>query len=177
MEHGILSNRLSRPLRPASVADSNVQDIRAGKRVPGGRPLHEYANLYFCARNPMLFKRLDQRRELCVLSVASEVIDLPGVVVTDGNAASKYIRFGAGTDGLVIVDKDLTFAEYWTHEDPIEKFQRTTAKCAEILIPDRVSPDCIQHAYVCNSEVGVSVNDLSVDIDVRVNPYLFFNTV
>ena len=55
--------------------------------------LHEYANLYLCARNPMLYKRRESHGTLCVLRVSTDVLDLPGVVLTGGNAASDYTAF------------------------------------------------------------------------------------
>jgi hypothetical protein len=131
LKHGVLSHQRAQAFNPASVAMQEVQDLRAGRRVPGGLPLHEYANLYICARNPMLFKRLSSRNEICVLSLRPTVLDLEGVVVTDQNAASKYVRFGAGSAGLAIVDRARTFAEYWTDPDYIEQYRRKAAKCAE----------------------------------------------
>lgn len=59
---------------------AEIQDRRAVVRVPGGRPLHEYVNLYFHARNPMLYKRLPMHDSLCVLRVSTDVFDLPGAV-------------------------------------------------------------------------------------------------
>ena len=108
---GILSQRRARGVGHESVALAGVQEKRRLVRVPGGRALHEYANLYICARNPMLYKRHGQHRDLCVLRVSPRVLELPDVVVTDGNAASDYTRFAAAPDGLTIVDWDLTFAE------------------------------------------------------------------
>ena len=96
LTHGVLSHRRAQALNPQSIAMQEIQDLRAGRRVPGGLHLHDYANLYICARNPMLFKRLASRRDICVLSLLPTVLDLDGVVVTDQNAASKYVRFGAG---------------------------------------------------------------------------------
>ena len=55
--HGILSHARAVAVQHASVALQAVQDQRAGKRVPGGRPLHEYVNLYFDARNAMMWMR------------------------------------------------------------------------------------------------------------------------
>jgi hypothetical protein len=78
LEHGVLSHRRAQAFNPTSVAMQEVQDLRAGRRVPGGLPLHEYANLYICARNPMLFKRLFSRNEICVLSLLPTVVDLGG---------------------------------------------------------------------------------------------------
>ena len=42
---GILSHRHARALEHQSVAMQEIQAIRATKNVPGGRALHEYANL------------------------------------------------------------------------------------------------------------------------------------
>jgi len=93
MAHGLLSYERAAGLPHASVALQPVQDKRDKKLVPGGLKLHQYANLYFHARNPMLFKRLNEAGMLCVLRVSTEVLALPGAVISDQNAASDYVRF------------------------------------------------------------------------------------
>jgi hypothetical protein len=97
---GILSNRKSRRLSPASIAKQDVQDLRAKVRIPGGRALHEYANLYICARNPMMYVRAPLHETTCVLRVSTDVLDLSQVVITDQNAASDYCRFMPSPAGL-----------------------------------------------------------------------------
>lgn len=175
MQRGLLSHRRAQAHAHQTVALEDVQNIRAKKRVPGGRPLHEYVNLYFCARNPMLYKRLGQRHQLCVVSVTPEVLDRPGVVVTDVNAASGYARFGSGAAGLALVDKALTFAEYWTDSNPVEYYRKSGAKCAEALVPDQIEPGAIQRVYVCRDDVGDAVRDVVAGLTVQVNQPLFFN--
>jgi hypothetical protein len=64
MAHGILSHERASKLAHASVAMDAIQEKRDKKHVPGGLKLHQYANLYFHARNPMLFKRKDQAADL-----------------------------------------------------------------------------------------------------------------
>src|SRR5438046_4685693 len=49
--------------RSHSVAMPEIQERRENKRVPGGRMLHEYANMYFDAHNPMLSKCRHRRSE------------------------------------------------------------------------------------------------------------------
>lgn len=49
---GILSYHDARKLQPTSIAATEIQDLRTGKKVPGGLALHDYVNLYFHARNP-----------------------------------------------------------------------------------------------------------------------------
>jgi hypothetical protein len=56
LQLGILSNRRARRVAHSSIADPMVQERRAEVVVPGGRHLHEYANLYFHARNPMMYR-------------------------------------------------------------------------------------------------------------------------
>ncbi len=119
VRHGILLNRRAAKIPHTSVAMQHVQDRRAKVVVPGGRRLHEYANLYMCARNQVLFKRQDQHLDLCVLQVSTDVLDLPGVVVTDANASSDYVRFAAAPGGLSIVDRKATFAESWMDPNQI----------------------------------------------------------
>jgi len=175
MERGLLSNHRAKALKPVSLAMTEVQDLRARKRVPGGLRLHEYVNLYVCARNPMLYKRLGHRHDACVLSVSPDVLDIDGVVVTDQNAASKYVRYGSGSSGLAIVDRDLTFAEYWTDDDPVTQFRRSSAKCAEVLVPNRIQSTFIQAAYVCSSVPRGKIEALGLRIKVIENSPLFFN--
>jgi hypothetical protein len=154
LEHGILSHNQMVQRKHVSVALQTVQDRRAAKVVPAGRRLHDYANLYICARNPMMYLRKAQHESLCVLSISPAVLDLPGTVITDQNAATKYVRFAASPDGLVHVDRALTFARSWTHpDDQIAEWRHKAAKCAEVLVPDSVPPDHIRAIYV-SGEVG-----------------------
>ncbi|MFZ5625125.1 MAG: DUF4433 domain-containing protein [Gemmatimonadota bacterium] len=171
---GILSNRRASQVEHTSVAMQAVQDRRANVVVPGGRKLHDYANLYVCARNPMLYKRQHQHLDLCVLQVSTDVLDLPGVVVTDANAASDYVRFAAAPAGLSIVDREATFAEYWTDPNPIVQWQKKSAKCAEVLVPDRIDPGFIMGAYVSCQTAMNSLNGLGTGIAVSINAHMFF---
>src|SRR5258708_3510815 len=93
MTHGILSYERAAKLAHHSVAMQPVQDRRDQKQVPGGLKLHQYANLYFHARNPMLFKRQAEAPNLCILQVSTQVLDIDGSVISDQNAASDYVRF------------------------------------------------------------------------------------
>ena len=93
MSQGILSNRRAAQVLHTSVAMEKVQDRRRNKQIPGARRLHDYANLYFDAHNPMLSKRRDKNDAICVLRIDHAVLNLPGVIVADCNAASDYVRF------------------------------------------------------------------------------------
>ena len=174
VQHCILSHKRAAKLPHGSVAMQAIQERRKLVVVPGARSLHEYANLYICARNPMLYKRQSQHRELCVLRISTGVLDLNGAIVTDGNAASSYTRFAQAPQGLAIVNRDWTFAEFWTDPDPIQKWRKTAAKCAEVLVPDRVHPRYLTGAYVSCKEALAKFDSLNTDLAASIDGHLFF---
>jgi len=174
LELGILSHERARKVKHTSVAMSEIQSLRKPKAVPGGRPLHEYVNLYLCARNPMLFKRKASHLDLCVLQVDIAVLEFDDVVIADGNAASDYTAFRPSPSGLAKVDSERVFAEYWTDEDPIEQMRRKRVKCAEVLVPEVVPPRHVLGAYVSCDEARTSLREIARSFRVTVDPHLFF---
>ena len=175
LQHGILSHRRAQRLEHESIALDGVQDRRAGKIVPNGRPLHEYANLYICPRNPMLLKRSNMHEQICVLRVSSAVVDLPNVIVTDGNAGSDYVRFHPSPAGLARVDRDRTFARWWAHPgNEIEKWRHSVQKCAEVLVPDMVPTRHIIGAFVSCDRSEQELRALAPNLPITVDGDLFF---
>jgi len=174
MERGILCNARVQSLNPVSVADPEVQRRRERRRIPGGLPLHAYVNLYLTARNPMLYRRQAQHSEPCVLRVSTAVLDLPGTVIADGNAAIDYTAFRASPSGLEAVDGGLVFAEYWTDPDHIMAYRRKRVKCAEVLVPEVVASDYIEGIYVSCQEAKEKLLVAGVTLPIEINPHLFF---
>ena len=175
MQHGILSNKLSTKLSHKSVAMEEVQYRRKDKQIPGARKLHEYANLYFDAHNPMLCKRQDQNDRICILCVNPSVLDLPDVIISDRNAASDWARFSTVSDGLAALDKNKIYATYWTNaNNQYEAWENKSIKCAEVLIPDRVEPRYIMGAYVANQTALKAFKELKIQLTVGIRNDIFF---
>ncbi len=175
---GILSHNKTKKIPHKTIANQEVQELRSKKAVPpGDKKLHDYANLYFCARNPMLYKRKSMHERLCVLRISTDILDLHGVVITDRNASSKYVRFRPAADGIDIVDKELTFAKYWKNlddADEISNWRRISAKCAEVLVPECLENKYIIGAYVSNDLSKDRLIKIVPDLSVTVNRDLFF---
>ena len=171
---GILSHNRAKRVPHESVAMNEIQDRRARVTVPGGRKLHDYANLYICARNPMMYKRHAQHQSLCVLRITPNVINIAGAVITDGNASGDYVRFSAAPKGLAIVDRDWTFADDWRDPDQIQYFRKKAAKCAEVLVPDKVKPNYIAGVYVSCQNAMNQFQMLSTGLSVEISSHLFF---
>jgi hypothetical protein len=172
LAHGILSYDRATKLKHRSVAMQPVQDKRDQKTVPGGLRLHQYANLYFHARNPMLFVR--RHEDLCVLRVSAVVLGHEGTVITDQNAASKYVRFLAPSQWRSL-DFDDIYARDWRHpDDQIQAWRHKSRKCAEILVAHLVEPNMIIGAYVIDAAAGLRLNQTGFGRTVTVDADFFF---
>jgi hypothetical protein len=174
MSRGILSHISAQKYGPVSVALQEIQAIRRKVRIPGGLRLHEYANLYFTARNPMMYRLQAIHRDLVVLKVSTDVLDLADVVLTDGNASSEYTVFLPYPTGLCELDHDLIFARYWTDDDPIEYYRKKRAKCAEVLVPHRVDPGHILGAYASNGDTLANIERSLAGLNNELYADLFF---
>lgn len=174
LTHGILSYERAAALAHASVALQPVQDRRDQKVVPGGLRLHQYANLYFHARNPMLFKRLNEVASLCVLRVSTDVLTLAGTVITDQNAASGWVRFLHPSQWSQLEFDDI-LAMDWRHpDDQVAYWRHKARKCAEVLVPNLVESRFLRGAYVVDEQAQQRLFALGFTLPVSLNPVLFF---
>ena len=174
LEFGILSNERTKVLKHRSVAMQEVQDRRDKKKVPGGLRLHQYANLYFHARNPMLYKRKDDAANLCVLRISTHVMHEEGVVFTDCNAASGYVRFLHPSQARLL-NFDAIYALDWRHpDDEIAEIRHRSQKCAEVLVPHYVEPKFLIGAYVVDAIRLNQLKTLGFDLPVSVDSQMFF---
>lgn len=156
LQRGILSHNRAVRIRHRSVASEDVQDRRKRKRVPGGKRLHDYANLYFHARNAMmsylLYHPSQGHKDLIVLRVSPEVLDLPDTVVTDGNSANGDTRFYPSPEGLRYLNAKLIFAKRWTDENGWPDQEAKRMRMAEVLVPNLVPCRYIRSCFVDTSE-------------------------
>jgi hypothetical protein len=173
MKLGILSNERATKVEHYSVALEVVQERRDLKHVPGGLKLHQYANLYFHARNPMMYKRKDLAGKFCVLRVSTEVRHIEGVVFTDRNASSDYVRFLHPSQESVL-DYDSIFAMDWRHPNEFEFYARKSKKCAEVLVPHCVRPEFLTGAYTVDQAAEKNLESQGFDLPITINPEMFF---
>jgi hypothetical protein len=174
LAHGILSYERAARLPHHSVAMQGIQDRRDQKQVPGGQRLHQYANLYFHARNPMLYKRKDEAAELCVLRVSTEVLTVEGTVLADCNASSDWVRFLHPSQWRLL-DFDDIYANDWRHpDDPAAYYRHRSRKCAEVLVPHCVEPGRLLGAYVVNQASAQRLAGIGFALPITINPVLFF---
>lgn len=172
LQHGLLSHEEAAKLKHHTVAMQAIQDLRDVKAVPGGLKLHQYANMYFHARNPMLSVRRNE--DVCVLRLSTAVFGLKGAVITDQNAASKYVRFYAPSQWRLL-DFDDIYARDWTHpDDQIRGWRHKSRKCAETLVPSRVPPALLLGAIVVDAAAAARLNQTGFNLPITIDPDFFF---
>ena len=172
LQYGILSNELAGRIPHESVAMSVIQDRRDQVLIPNGLMLHQYANLYIDARQPMLYKRKDE--DVIVLKVDCRILDLPDVVVSDQNASSSYVRFYEPDEAMHKLDFDMVFARSWESDNQFEYWRKKSAKCAEVLVPGKIEPSFIIAAAVKSDEDKDRILSLGFDKRIYVSSDLFF---
>jgi ssDNA thymidine ADP-ribosyltransferase, DarT len=175
LAHGIVSNHRAAQFAHQSIAMQVIQDRREDKSVPGGLPLHDYVNLYFNPRNKMMSRVRGQHCSLCVLRVSPAVLDLPGVVISDQNASSRYALFLSSPQGLKKLDYDEVFANDWRHPgDQIREWKHGSIVCAEVLVPRRVDASYLLGAIVSCAETEAVLVEQQCGLSCSVNSELFF---
>jgi ssDNA thymidine ADP-ribosyltransferase DarT-like protein len=179
MKYGLLSNTeiASQNLQHASVALQDVQDKRDGVTVPNGLALHDYANLYFDPRNPMMYLRCAVNRlqeSLCVLVIDEEVMHLPNVVLTDRNASCDFVQF-LDPSQIDKIDFDKVYASDWRHpNNPSAYYVHRKIKCAEVLVPKCIPSQYIKFAHVVNDMTKAALQKKGFMLDIEVTPDMFF---
>jgi hypothetical protein len=178
---GILSHDRAASVAHDSVAMEEIQERRALVTIPGtSRSLHTYANLYVNGRNKMMFKLVRSNEgpghdALCLLRVSLDVLDLEGVIVADRNASMDLVKFAPAPGGLGNITKELVFARYWNHDDPIKKQLHGGIVCAEVLVPDVVAPEYVTGAYAsCVASASALRSTCPNTFPVTINGDLFF---
>lgn len=175
IQNGILSHDLAKKINHRNISMDEVQDIRENLRIPNGSSLHSYANVYFDARNPMMYKRQELAESLCVLAISPQILDIQGTVVSDGNAASQYTRFYTANDGIGQLRFDIIYSKWWTDMDIVAQFNKKRIKCAEVLVPDRIPYDYILEAIVVNRDAYVELQVKGFNKPIRIIPDEFFH--
>ena len=172
--YGILSYERTVAMKHDSIAMAEVQNRRSDVVIPNGGSLHSYANAYFDPRNPMMYRRQNVADTLCLLAISSDILDLDGTIITDGNAASGYSRFYSPEEGIAKLDFDKIYDTWWTDENQFKQMERKRIKCAEVLVPGAIAFEYIVGAIVVSESVQHELTSRGFQKKIVVRPNVFF---
>ena len=150
--------------------------IKTNQKLVGADLATEVKIFYlrYLSNHPMMYLRKSQHELICVLRLSTDVLDIPGTVIADGNAATRITGFWPPPDGRRKLEKNIVFARYWVDQNSIVVEKRKRCKCAEVLVPTVVPPEYIFGAYVsCRSSLQM-LRTFDTQLEVVVNPDIFF---
>ena len=178
LKRGILSrthsNIFSKILRIGStpIHSEDIVQIRQSKHFRN-KTLWNYVNLYFQARNPMLYRVINKFgvENIIVLEINSSIIQSPDAGITDGNAASQNTEFFEDVDkGLQALDSSLFEKSFWT--DLKDGKRRVMA---EVLIYEKIPKEKITAIYTANQQMADQIKcEMIGGLNVIPNPQIFF---
>jgi len=182
IEHGILSfNEVKRRnIKHTSVANNEVQK-RRNKKITNGPFLHDCANLYFDARNPMMFVRKKESQNICVLEVSDKILKIDGVVLSDRNASAddRWVQYLAPKD-INELNFSKIYAQYWITQGHSNRcvcgecHGKRSIKSAEVLVPNCVPFKYIIKAHVVNDKAKINLEDKGFNLEISITPNMFF---
>lgn len=180
LKYGILSHEriISDDIQYEPIYDKGIVEKRQHIETPEGKPLWHYANLYFQARNPMLYRVMHEKdiNSIAVVAVGPEILDKLDIFITTGNAAhsqSEILSSGEGRKRLRSIVKD-TNIKFWKEQDGSKR--RIMSEC---LVPNKVEPDLIHTVYVPTKTTkdGIIKGLPYIEIPIVIQPDMFFRYI
>ena len=179
LQFGLLcKNRV--PPGYVSIANEDIQAARSVKSIPQrpGLTLHDCVPLFVAPKPPMLSARREQQEAIVYLHLHYQILSLPGVVFTDGNARSKSTQFFDRVEDLQGLDWEVLRANYWGDEDPIQHKENKRRRSAEVLVPGRIPPRFIQRVTTYSKwarlQAERAVVKAGMNIPVQIDPSYFY---
>ena len=193
LKEGVLSrNEIKKKGLYDSKSDISNREVQARREKDIVSPydkvkrnLHDYANLYIQPFNAMMaaVAHTDRIKHVCVIRVSKRVLNVPGTLVTNRNAACSSVKFFKPTEwripspeAVAIRSRYITGSAEFL-EEPVFTKQKQIRQ-SEVLVLDRVLPTYIDGIFVPNEALRAEVAEL-VDtsdhfhIDVIKHPSLF----
>lgn len=178
MDIGILSHERIKKEKISykPIYNKEIVKRRKSKKTPDGKSLWSFANLFFNARNAMLYKvSCDTSVDnIAIVGVSPLILNYPGIFVTDGNAASDETSIMRPSSKSIPRIFKETQQKYW---NPFDGSKRKMM--AECLVPSEVPKDYIISIYVASFRSRDRVKEIlgseyPEGHPIAPLPYLFF---
>ena len=158
------------------IYNKSVVTRREEIKVPDGRSLWLFANLYFQARNPMLFTviRNNPLDEIAVIGVDRSILDRSDIYLSTGNAAhsqSNIVPISEKKDIIPFILHEINRA-YWNE---VDGSKRTIM--AECLVPEVVPPSYIRSIYFADHDAKKQAEETLAkpsEVSFMYVPLMFF---
>lgn len=178
LDRGILCHRQveEEKIKFTPIYDPDIVSNRKNIKVPDGRSLWDFANLYFQPRNAMLYRVAFfsevKIEDIVVIGLKVSILDRKDILITTGNAASPFTNILSKEEAQKYIKsiRKKVDKEWWAVEDGSKR-----ELMAECLVPNKVSPDYISEIYVPTYESFKRLRPkIAANIPIIPQPELFF---
>ena len=157
----------------AHVYDEQIIARRGNRTVADDKSLWDYANLFFQARNPMLFRVFRKENQpVVVLGLRRDVLNLPGAYISVGNAAAMESEVMPLKEGMHKILKNENWkrihAKYWHDYDGGKR-----VIMAELLVPNAIPAELIDAIYAPDEDTRKEMEMLHSGKVVMIEPNMF----
>ncbi len=177
LEKGILCHNaiVTQGVKHTQIYDEEIVTERESRICPDGKSLWDFANLYFQASNPMLYRVTHQKpvEDIVVIAVRGDVLDGEGVFISNGNAASRNSTIEQATDTQLKIIMDQVGTIWWAAIDGKRK------SMAECLVPESILPNYLESIYAPSYPAAEKVRQIigGSKLPVISQPGMFFQPV
>lgn len=176
LQHGLLSHNKVQKHNPKTIYDKGIISLRKKIKPNGKQTLWDFANLYFNARNAMLYRVIHEQTmdNIVIIQFKKSVLDYAkkhNSYISIGNAAHTESSFETITTGLKLLKKIWKnwHQEYWNEFDASKRLMMS-----ELLIENNIPAEYIDSIYVASETIGNKIKKLTNFDNVINEANLFF---
>lgn len=168
VKHGLFSHQSPQllALNAIDISDHDVQRWRTKADPHYGLSLHDYVPLYINPRNPMLYRRKEMQRDICLIEVSLDALEKGCFLISDGNAASGNTKFFKSTADLRFLPWDVLRSSFWTDFDDGKR-----KACSEVLVPNSIEPRFIRAVYCFSKAEAAVLGQKGIKSVISVDKY------
>jgi hypothetical protein len=171
------------------ISNPEVQSLRAKKEIHSSsnespRSLHDYVPLYPQPFNAMMaaVAHSKQNLNLCVLRISSDILNKPGTLMTNINAACHEAKFFKPAEWTLPLEEfeavrslSLQGSDSQKDKESLKRYRR--ARQFEVLVLDFVLPNQINGIFVPNERLKQDLEaKTGGNLPIEVNPSLFLRS-
>lgn len=176
LEQGLLSHNQVQKHQPKTIYDEDIINLRATIKPNNTQTLWDFSNLYFNARNAMLYRVIHEQTidNIVIIQFKKTVLDYAkqhNSYISIGNAAHNESSFETIDKGLSQLKKIWKSwnQEYWNESDGSKRLMMS-----ELLIEKNIPAKYIDSVYVASEEISNQVKKITNFDNVINEANLFF---
>lgn len=175
---GLFSHNKIQTLSHTVIYDKDIinhrKDIKPNPEK--NETLWDFANLYFNARNAMLYRIICEKKleYITIIQFNKSVLDYAKThnsYISIGNAAHSASYFSEVTKGLEYLKKQWSLwnKEYWNEADGSKRFMMS-----KLIVKYKIPADYINSIYVVSETIGDKVKKITSFDNIITQPNMFF---